>query len=246
MKITENKCVGENETLKKKCIVCKVEIKGKKECAKTCSLKCRLKLHRKTNVRRYEKCLFCRAKFTLHSTNKKYCNKKCEVAHWRLQNIKKTAKIQRKFEILKKFGIIAGNEPPKGGRTTINIGTEKIQMFCTDLGGAIAKTPQEISKVLELDEITFFCKQLDINPYKFCSKIEIIENILLSENYSIIESCINEIWKPYQAPTIDPTKETITAVIPYEDGVFAYKFWECKEKSKLLAILNKYREFSKL
>jgi hypothetical protein len=246
MKISENNCVGETVTPKKKCVVCKVEIKGKKECAKTCSLKCRLKLHRKTHVKRYDKCLFCGSKFTLQNTNKKFCGKKCEVAHWRLQNIKKTASIQRKFEILKKFGLVASNEPPKGGRINIELNEIKIQLHCTDLGGAIAKNPKQISEALDLQEIIFFCKHLAINPYKFCSKTEIIEFVLLSENYSIIESCINDIWKPYQAPTIDPAKETITAIIPYQDGIFAYKFWECREKSKLLDTLNKYRDFSKL
>lgn len=246
MKISENKCELLRVTQLKKCCVCNTDISDRLPHAKTCSAKCRQKLFKGTHKKRKVKCLFCGANISIKRASKKFCSQVCCNSYNRLQNIQKTPTILQKFSILKKFGLIAGNEPPKGGRINIELNEIKIQLHCTDLGGAIAKSPKEISKVLELDEIVFFCKQLNINPYKFCSKIEIIEFILLSENYSIIECCINEVWKPYQAPTIDPTKETITAVIPYEDGIFAYKFWECKEKSKLLATINRYRDFSKL
>lgn len=246
MKTSENNCDLLIVTHLKKCCVCNTDISKKPPHAKTCSAKCRQKLFRGTHKKRKVKCLFCGVKITVKRISKKFCTQACCNSYNRLRNIQKMPTILKKFEILKKFGLIAGNEPPKGGRINIELNEIKIQLHCTDLGGAIAKSPKQISKVLDLEEIVFFCKQLSINPYKFCSKIEIIEFILLSENYSIIESCINDIWKPYQAPTIDPAKETITAIIPYADGIFAYKFWECSEKSKLLAILNNYRQFSKL
>jgi len=240
----QNKFARIKETVKK-CCVCKADISAKKATAKTCSNKCKLKLFHDTHKIRTAKCAFCGTKFQYKSSKKKYCSANCQNTHWRLQNIQKTTTIQRKFEILKRFGLIAGNEPPKGGRINIELNEIKIQLHCTDLGGAIANSPTQIAKVLELEEIIFFCKQLNINPYKFCSKVEIIEFILLSENFSIIESCINDIWKSYQAPTIDPLKETPTAILTYQEGLFAYQFWECSEKKKLVETLDKYREFSR-
>lgn len=241
----QNKSAVKTVTVKK-CVVCKVDITDKKATAKTCSEKCRVKLFRKTHTKRTGKCLFCKAKFEVKNSRKVFCGKRCAESYARLQKYSSRDTLAIKFEILKKFGLIAGNEPPKGGRINIELNEIKIQLHCTDLGGAIANNPTQIAKVLELEEIMFFCKCLNINPYKFCSKVEIIEFILLSENFSIIESCINDIWKSYQAPTIDPEKETPTAILTHQEGLFAYRFWECSEKSKMITTLNNYRTYSKL
>lgn len=239
----QNKFARIKETVKK-CCVCKTDISAKKATAKTCSNKCKLKLFHNSYKTKTAKCVFCGAKFQYRSAKKKYCNPKCQNSHWRILNEQKKPTIQRKYEILKAIGLQCGAKPPKGGRINIEINEIKIQMYCTDLGGSIAKSPKEIAEVLGLDDIIFLCKCLNINPYKFCSKIEIIEFILLSENYSIIETCINDIWAVYQAPAMLEENEKPTNLLSYKEGVFAYSFFEAKDKKDLLAKIDHYRQFS--
>lgn len=245
----QNKSARIVETVKK-CCICKADISAKKSSAKTCSNRCKLKLFHSSHKKKVGKCLFCGAKFQYLSLKKKYCNPKCQNAHYRILHAQKTPTILQKFDLLKKIGLIAGIKPPKGNRTTHNISGMKIQLHATDCGGQIAKSPEQICKDLELDEIIFLCKCLGVNPYKFCHKIEIIRELLACENYSIIETCISEIWQTHQSPATSPEKFTenenkTTPILTFEEGVIAYQFWECSEKKKLVETIDRYRAFSR-
>jgi len=246
----QNKSAVKTVTVKK-CCVCGVDITAKKATAKTCNEKCRAKLFRKTHNKRTGKCLFCKAKFEVKNSRKLFCNKRCAESYARLQNYGKCNTLGQKFDLLKKIGLIAGVKPPKGNKKTLKLSGVKIDLHPTDCGGCIAKEPTEIAKCLELDEIMFLCKHLGVNPYKFCSKIDIIKEMLLSENYSIIETCIFDIWHTYQAPATAPEKPSenenkAVPILSFEEGIIAYQFWECSEKKKLIETLDKYREFSRL
>jgi len=245
----QNKSARIIETVKKCCVCCS-DISAKKATAKTCSNKCKLKLFHSTHKKRTAKCLFCGTKFQYLSLKKKYCNPKCQNAHYRILHTQKTPTLLQKFSLLKKIGLIAGVKPPKGNKKTLKLSGVKIDLHPTDCGGCIAKEPTEIAKCLELDEIMFLCKHLGVNPYKFCSKIDIIKEMLLSENYSIIETCIFDIWHTYQAPATAPEKPSenenkAVPILSFEEGIIAYQFWECREKKKLVETLDKYRAFSR-
>lgn len=246
----QNKSAVKTVTVKK-CCVCGIDITAKKTTAKTCTEKCRAKLFRKTHKKRKGKCLFCKSKFEIKNSRKLFCNKRCAESYDRLQNYNKRNTLAQKFELLKKIGLIAGVKPPKGNRITYNVSGMKIQLHATDCGGQIAKSPEQICKDLELDEVIFLCKYLDVNPYKFCKKIEIVRELLTCESYSIIESSIFEIWQTHQSPSTSPEKPSenenkSVPILTFEEGIIAYQFWECSEKKKLVETLDKYREFSRL
>lgn len=191
-----------------------------------------------------KKCLVCKCDISAKKSNAKTCSGACRKKLWRKSHIRVKSKCLfcgAKFEARRSTKKYCGRSCQEThARILAKPAAIQRKFDALKLFGVYQnEIPNNIE--IEIDELYFFCKAVNINPYKFCSVKEIVAAIRQSENFSIIETCINEIEKPHQAPPTELPKKEINSILNYEEGIFAYQFFEAKTKTKLIERLNTYR-----